>query len=304
MLNRLEMLRIFLAAAEAGSFREAAGRLGISPQAVTRAVKELEHLQGELLFHRNTRSMRITGFGEALARQARVSVEQIDNLFRAPAAEPHQALGGLVRLTMPVALGRLFLLDVLADIAREYPQIRIDLHLSDTLSDVVDEKIDIGVRVGFLRDNRFVARRVSRQRFHVLATPELIARTGAPGQPAQLDDFPTSALMDARTGRPWPWFFSRGVEYQPAQPRFVVNDGEAECRLVLAGLAFGQMPSFFADPHIASGRLVPVLVANEPEPWDLCVYRPQRGPVPARIRLVQDRVLAALTRLATSELAD
>lgn len=294
MLNRLEMLRIFVSAAEAGSFKEAAARLGIAPQAVTRAVKNLEQLQGELLFHRNTRSMRITSFGEALASQARASVEQVDALFQRREAQDDRELSGLVRLTAPVALGRLRLLDVLTGIATEHPQISFDLHLSDQHSDVVDEKIDIGVRMGFMRDNRFIARRVARQRFHVVGTAVLIAQVGSPEHIAQLDELPTTAFLDTSTGRPWPWLFAGGVQCLPAQPRFTVNDSEAECRVILAGLAFGQMPSFMADPHIATGRLVPVLSAREPDPWDLYVYRPQRGPVPARIRFVQDCLVAAL----------
>lgn len=298
MLNRLEMLRIFVAAAEAGSFKEAAIRLGISPQAVTRAVKELEELQGELLFHRNTRSMRITSFGEVLASQASKSVEQIDALFQRRETQDEHELRGLVRLTAPVALGRLRLLDVLIGIAREHPQISFDMHLSDEHSDVVDEKIDIGVRLGFMRDNRFIARRVAKQRFHVVAAPALIEQFGAPERIAQLDEVPTTTFLDARTGRPWPWLFAGGVQCLPAGPCFTVNDSEAECRAILAGLGFGQMPSFMAAPHIAAGRLVPVLTALEPDSWDIYVYRPQRGPVPARIRLVQDRLETALAEVS------
>ena len=301
MLNRLEMLRIFIAAAEASSFKEAATRLGISPQAVTRAVQDLERLQGELLFHRNTRNMRITAYGEALAAQARASVEQMDGLFRRDHAHQDQGLSGLVRLTAPVALGRLRLLNVLAGIAADHPQISFDLHLSDQHSDVVDEKIDIGVRFGFMRDNRYIARRVASQRFHVVAAPALLDRVGVPERIEQLDGLPTSAFLDTRTGRPWPWLFAGGVQCTPAHPRFTVNDSEAECSVVLAGLAFSQMPSFLVGPFIAAGRLVPVLSALEPDPWDLYVYRPQRGPVPARIRLVHDLLVTALAQACNGE---
>ncbi|GGP21581.1 MULTISPECIES: LysR family transcriptional regulator [Silvimonas] len=294
MLNRLEMLRIFIATAEASSFKEAAARLGISPQAVTRAIKELEQLQGELLFHRNTRNMRITSFGETLAGQARVSVGALDELFLRDKAEADFESSGLVRVAAPVGLGRLRLLDVLTALAVEHPRITFDLHLSDQHSDVVDEKIDIGVRFGFMRDNRFVARRVTSQRFHVVGTPDLIRQVGAPQDIGQLDTLPTTAFLDASTGRAWPWLFKGGIQCNPARPRFTVNDGEAECRAVLAGLAFAQMPSFLAEPYMASGELVPVLAELEPEPWDIYVYRPQKGPVPARIRLVHDRLVAAL----------
>ena len=84
-----------------------------------------------------------------------------------------------------------------------------------------------------------------------------------------------------------------GVQIVPALPRFASNDGDAECEAILAGVGFGQLPAYLADPHIAAGRLVPVLQELMPDPWDIYVYRPQRGPVPARIRLVFDSCVAA-----------
>src|SRR5450830_709920 len=143
MLNRLEMLRIFCAAAKLGSFKEAATRLGISPQAVTRAVQELERLQGELLFHRNTRQVQLSEFGAALAERARSAVEQIDTVFEHEENDAEE-VAGLVRLTAPAALSRTVILPALTAVAKRYPKIAIDLRLDDALADVVNEKIDIG----------------------------------------------------------------------------------------------------------------------------------------------------------------
>lgn len=295
MLNRLEMLRIFLAAADTGSFKDAAVRLGVSPQAVTRAVQELERIQGELLFHRNTRQVRITAFGEELAERTRDRVSQIDALFAPRDNETAEELRGIVRLTAPKALGRLGILPLLADLAIAHPGLRIDLSLSDTPADVVDERIDIGVRFGAIRDSRFIARKVATYGFHVVGTPELIARLGHPTQIQDLEALPTTVMNDAATGRPWPWWFSHG-QYTPSLPTFSSNDSEAERDAVLAGLAFGQIAGFLADDHIAAGRLVPVLQKFAPDPWDLYVYRPQRGPVAPRVRLLFDRLVEMLGR--------
>lgn len=294
MLNRLEMLRIFVAAAEARSFKEAAARLAISPQAVTRAVQDLEAAQGELLFHRNTRGIQITGHGEQLAAQARDSVQRIDALFQQPAESAAAALDGVVRLTAPVALGRRLILPLLTALGEEYPQLRFDVQFSDTHADVVDERIDIGVRYGALRDSRYVARRVSAPTFRTVGTPALIARHGKPKTIEQLHELPTTSLRDHSTGRAWPWYFAGGQTVSPLNPRFLSSDSEAEFDAILAGLGFGQVPGFMADPHLASGRLVAVLPKLQPEPWDIYIYRPQRGPVPARIRLVFDRLVDCL----------
>jgi len=294
MLNRLEMLRIFAAAAETRSFKDAAARLGISPQAVTRAVQDLEQLHGELLFHRNTRGIRITSYGDALAVRARASVQQMDALFQAGDAPDPREMAGVVRLTAPVMLGRLVLMPVVRALAASHPQLRFELHLSDTHADMVDERIDIGVRFGSVRDSRFVARRVAAPAFHVVGAPALIAQYGEPAGVEELHRLPTTELLDITAGRPWPWYFAGGVQIVPDSPRFSSNDSDAECEAILAGIGFGQIPGYLADAHIAAGRLVPVMRELAPEPWDLYVYRPQRGPVPARIRLVFDACVAAM----------
>jgi DNA-binding transcriptional LysR family regulator len=295
MLNRLEMLRIFVAAAEARNFKEAAVRLGISPQAVTRAVQDLEAAQGELLFHRNTRGVQITTYGEHLAVQARDSVQQLDALFQPPAAVADaQQVAGLVRLTAPVALGRRLMLPVLTALGQQYPALRFEVQFSDTHADVVDERIDIGVRYGSMRDSRYIARGVASPPFRTVGTPELIARHGKPKTIEELHQLPTTSLRDHSTGRAWPWYFAGGQHISPLNPRFLSSDSEAEFDAVMAGLGFGQLPGFMADEHIASGRLVPVLQKLQPDAWDIYIYRPQRGPVPARIRLVFDRLVAVL----------
>lgn len=291
MLNRLEMLRLFVAAAEAKSFKEAALRLHVSPQAVTRAVQELEEHLGELLFHRNTRANRITDFGARLAAEARAAVQGVDALFQRASPLPDNELAGLVRLTAPKALGQHFVMPLLAELGREFPGLRLDLRLSDRPADVVDEQIDIGVRVGFLRDSRFVARAVAKVHFHTVASPALVAAVGEPRTLADLQQRPVTVVMDPATGKPWPWFLKDGEEWLPQTWAFATDETLAEFAAVQAGLGFGQVVSLLTIPLLRSGELRRVLPQLEPDPWNLYVYRPQRGPVAARIRLVFDRLV-------------
>lgn len=291
MLNRLEMLRLFVAAAEAKSFKEAALRLHVSPQAVTRAVQELEEHLGELLFHRNTRANRITDFGARLAAEARSAVQGVDALFQRASPVPDNDLSGLVRLTAPKALGQHFVMPLLAELGREFPGLRLDLRLSDRPADVVDEQIDIGVRVGFLRDSRFVARAVAKVHFHTVACPALLDAAGEPRSLADLQQRPVTVVMDPATGKPWPWFLKDGEEWLPGTWAFATDETLAEFAAVRAGLGFGQVVSLLTIPLLRSGELRRVLPELEPDPWNLYVYRPQRGPVAARIRLVFDRLV-------------
>ena len=170
MLNRLDILKIFSAAAAAPTFREAAARLGVSPQVVTRAVRELEEMLGETLFHRTTRSIRITAFGQSFARDAQTALAAVDGLYRrAGGRRPdHGAVGHGASLRA-------------ADPERSHAAVSgavPDLRLSDVPSPVVDEQIDIGVRVGAIGDNRFVARMVGPLPMWIVGAPSLIRRLG------------------------------------------------------------------------------------------------------------------------------
>lgn len=144
MQNKLEMLRIFCMAAESRNFKEAAMLLGISPQAVTRAVKELEEQRGEILFYRSTRQIKITADGERLAKQARQAVDSLDLLLAKGVKDKTDEMGGTVRLTVSSVLGRKLVVPALAEFARQYPDIVVDCVLTDSHSDVIDERIDIG----------------------------------------------------------------------------------------------------------------------------------------------------------------
>ncbi|MFC5474455.1 LysR family transcriptional regulator [Paraherbaspirillum soli] len=297
MSNRLELIRIFCVCAELQNFSKAAAHLGISPQVVTRAINELESTFGEPLFHRNTRKVNITSFGEGLARRAQVSLASIDDLFRSSAASSKMDMEGIVRLTAPAALGRRYLMPALTRLAVAHPGIILDVRLSDEIADVVDEQIDVGVRTGLMRDSRFVARAAGQGILSVVGSPELLARVGKPKTINALRQQPLTALLDRSTGRAWPWYFADGEQFQPSSSAFLTDDPEAELAAVLAGVGFGQLPSYLTAAEIENGRLIPVLQKSDPEPWKIYVYRPQRGPVPGRVRVVFDALVKALSEL-------
>lgn len=295
MLNQTDLIRIFCAAAESSSFREAAARLGISPQAVTRAVQQLERHFGEVLFHRSTRQIRVTEFGGQLAARARDSLLQLDALFQRASDSAEPELPTRVRITAPRSLARMHLLPALANLALAHPSIIVDLRLGDAIADVVDEQIDIGVRLGFMRDNRFVARAVTKMSFVIAGSPALVARAGIPASPDALAALPTTGFVDGSSGRVWPWYLADDKQFMPASPAFMTNDPEAERDAVLAGVGYGQLPYYLVAADLASGRLVTVLDEFAPPAWDVFVYRPQRGPVPPRIRRVFDAIVEAFS---------
>jgi DNA-binding transcriptional LysR family regulator len=200
----------------------------------------------------------------------------------------------VVRIAAPTFIGRQFVLGHLSALAAEHSGLVIDMRLSEAIADVVDQQIDVGVRIGVMRDSRFVARPVGKVDFAIVGSPALLARVGRPASLEELFTLPTTALVDRNTGRLWPWLLKGGRQMGPSAPAFVTDHAEAECEAVLAGFGFGQLTSFFAEPHIRAGRLVRLFDDQAPDPWTLFVYRSQRAPVPARVRLVFDTLIEAM----------
>lgn len=294
-MDKIEQIRAFCAAAELSNFRGAAIRLGMSPQGVTRAIRELEVVFGETLFHRNTRQVQITEFGRMLFARARDTLVQVDDLMQLRAEERPERIEGSVRITAPGALGRRWMMRALSKLSAAHPQLAIDLRLNEQLADVVAEKVDVGVRIGHLDNPGFVARTVGRVPFFVVATPARLRKSGPPATIADLRELPVTALINSNTGRAWPWVFANNRHFHPSAPAFSTDDPESECEAVLGGLGFGQLPGYLALPFIKRGKLVPVLPNDAPPPWEVHVFRTKRAPTPARVRLVFDALVEALS---------
>ena len=285
MFNRLDYLKIFCVAANHKTFKDVAIEMNVSPQVVTRCIKELETNLGEILFIRSTRSIKISPFGLQFYDKAKTTLRLIDEMFT-PATNDNLP----VRITAPATICRLFAMPLVEQISAEHPDIHFDVRPADTISDVVEGQIDIGIRVGSqLSSTRFIARSVGKIKHAVVATPALIAKYGMPQTPDDLHHLPTTALLDKNKNQIWPWFFTGHPSLTPSNPAFITDSSESEFAAVLAGLGFGQIAVFMAAPYIQSGELIPVLESYEdPGELDLFLYRPQSGPVPHRTRLVYD----------------
>jgi DNA-binding transcriptional LysR family regulator len=294
-MNEFELLKIFCAAAEARNFKDAAARLGVSPQVVTRAVKHLEERLGETLFHRSTRQVRITAYGEQLARQGSSILSTTTDILRPATKRERAEVAGTVRVAAPSALGRMLVMRELGETLASHPRLMVDLRLSESVANAVDERIDVGIRIGALRDTRFVARQVARISFHVVAAPSLVARTGLPGSVLQLQSMPYTAWINSNSGRPWPWQFRQSRTFtSDSEPAFVTDDPEAEVQAALLGVGYAQLPNYLVRQHIRAGTLVEVLANDAPPSWPVSVYRSSRSPVPPRIKVVFDRLVSAL----------
>jgi len=298
MLSKTELLRVFVVAADSNTFREAAIKLNMSPQSVSRVIKALENTYGELLFHRNTRTIKITKFGEQLLANARHALDVVNEVFNlGKHKQVKDELSGMVTLTTPTMIGRDYLYPLLRDFKKKYPQIQVDIRSSNSFSHLVDEQIDIGIRIGQIKNNGFIVRKVNEICFYVVATPELIEQYGIPQDVHELKILPSTESIDGNSGRGWAWMFANDVEFHPENVVLRTDDIEIEYLAVLDGMGFGQLPDWMVKNDVQKNKLVRILKDSEPKPWDVYVYRPQRGPVPARIRLVYDEIVEYMRKL-------
>nr|WP_159465249.1 LysR family transcriptional regulator [Scandinavium goeteborgense] len=289
MLDKLEALKIFCTAAETLKFRETAVRLGIAPQLVTRGIAELEKQLGEMLFLRNTRQMKLTPFGQQFWPKAEILLAESEALFTGHQSHKLQDMSGSVRITLPPLFENQDIFRRLLRELQNYPHLNIEWLPTDAHLNIIDEQIDIGIRIGAVPDNRFIVKTIRPVGVSIVAAPDLIERSGMPESLRDLQfNYPLSALNNSNSGRVWPWQFADGSSFFPSQPSVIAADIGSELTAALAGRTYSQLPDILVRPLIQRGDLVNILPEFNYQPWQLYIFRPHQPLLPARIRLVFD----------------
>jgi DNA-binding transcriptional LysR family regulator len=296
MQDRLDALTVVVAVAEQRSFAEAARQLRRSPASVTRAVAAVEERLQTRLFNRTTRSVALTDAGARYLESCRWLLAAYDELEAANFGERVEPRGW-INVTAPVMFGRLHVLPLVRSFLEQYPRIDIRLLLLDRVVSLVDEGLDLGVRVGQLPDSSLRAVPVGQVRRVVCATPQYIARRGMPATPRDLANHSVVACT-AVTPIPDRWSFHgpSGVTSVAVTPRLVVNTTAAAVDAALEGLGIACVMSYQAAPHTAAGRLQTVLVEYEPPPAPIHIVHPAGRHLPAKVRLFLDHATEGLRR--------
>jgi DNA-binding transcriptional LysR family regulator len=294
MQDRLDTLAIFVAVAEHQSFAEAARQLSRSPASVTRAVSALEERLQTRLLNRTTRSVALTDAGQRYLESCRrllSTYDELEAMNTGERAEPR----GWINVTAPVMFGRLHVLSVVRSFLDEHPQVDIRLLLLDRVVSLVDEGLDLGVRIGQLPDSSLRAIRVGQIRRIVCASPEYIARHGVPATPLDLRDHIVVACT-AVTPIPDRWSFhgSNGITSATVAPRLIVNTTDAAVSAALDGFGLTCIRSYQAEPHTTAGRLQIVLTEYEPPPAPIHLVHPAGHYLSAKVRLFLDHAAAGL----------
>jgi LysR family transcriptional regulator for bpeEF and oprC len=291
-MDQLAAMRAFVRIVEAGSFSRAATLLRTPKPTVTKQLQQLEgHLATKLL-NRTTRRVTVTPDGAAYYERAvRLlgELEELDGSMAVSQARPR----GKLRVDVSSSLAHLLIIPALPAFFARYPEIQIDLGVSDRLTDLVGENVDCVLRAGPLEDTALVARRVGEMRFITCAAPAYLAQHGTPAHPGELTQgHRFIGYFKPSSGRGLPFQFSRDGETVEvaAEYQLAVNESVAYVTACAAGLGIIQAPGFMARPHLTSGAVVPILTewATRTVPLYV-VYAPNRH-LSSRLRVFVDWV--------------
>lgn len=250
-------MAVFARAVETGSFSAAARTLNLTPSAISKQVGRLEDRLGARLLNRTTRRLSLTEAGEDYYQRATRILAEIAEAERAVALS-HEAPRGVLRISASIAFGQTQLVPLVREFLALYPEIRIELNLSDRLIDLVEEGVDVAIRVAALPDSSHIARKIASERRIVCAAPSYLTRFGTPRTPAELADH-NCLIYSTISSEDWQFRGPDGPRAVKVTSNFVANGGEAVRDLAIAGLGVARLATFLVGPAVQDGRLVPVL---------------------------------------------
>ncbi|WKB50611.1 LysR family transcriptional regulator [Eleftheria terrae] len=300
-MDRFDALRAFVRVVEAGSFTKAAQTLHMNKTSVTQLVQQLEARLRVKLLNRTTRRVGLTADGAAYyERVVRVlaDLEDADTSLSGAAASPR----GRLRVDVPSPLARLILMPALPAFHARYPEIQLDMGVSDRMVDLIGDNVDCVLRGGELTDSSLLARRVGELQLGVYAAPGYLEQAGTPAHPRDLEDTHQRIVgfLSARSGRVVRITMRRQTEQVEVQGRYVVavDDGNAYLAAGLAGMGVLWLPHYMAKAHVARGELVPVFADWHVEPMPLYIAFPPNRHVSAKLRVFVDWVAALMLQHA------
>ena len=289
-MDRIDELEVFIAILEAGSLSGAARRLRRSPPSVTRSLAALEERVGARLVERTTRRLAATDAGLRLADSARRVLADYQNAVR---EEDSGELRGKLRITAPHVFGRRHVTPAIIAFLDLHPALQVEMVFHDRNLDFIEHGIDLAVRIGPLPDTGMVARKVGEVTRVLVASPDYLARRGAPATPQELEGH--DVIYNSGLGNNTEWRFRDQVVR--LTPRLSVNEIDAMLMAVLAGRGIGRPLSYQVADQLASGALQRLLVAYELAPVPVQLVLPSARHMPPRLRACFDFLLEKLSAL-------
>jgi DNA-binding transcriptional LysR family regulator len=286
-VDRFEAMRTLVAAIDGGSLSAASRSLGVPLPTVSRRVSDLEaHVRAQLVV-RTSRKLMLTDTGRAFVGTCRRILDDLDEAERAATGE-YRTLRGELLITAPVMFGRLHLEPVVLDFLQAYPEINVRLTLADSVVDLVENHVDLGLRIGSLPDSSLIARRLGAVRWITCASPAYLAERGIPQSLEDLSAHDCIAFDRLYTTYSWTFRRSKQDIAVPFRPRFAVNTANGAIDAAIAGAGIARILSYQAAAAIADGQLVVVLPDFQPEPLPIQLVHTGQIILPLKTRAFVD----------------
>ena len=286
-MDRYDTMRIFAAVAEEQGFARAARRLAMSPPAVSRAVFELEERIGTRLLHRTTRSVRLTEAGARYLADCKRILGEVEEA-EASAAGSHAEPRGQFAVTAPVMFGRLHVAPILLDFLARHPRVTARTLLVDRIVDLMEEGLDVAVRIAHLSDSSLSAARVGLVRRVVCASPDYLAARGTPQTPAELAHHDAIAFSQATEPQQWSFAAGAGVVTVEPPAQLTVNTADVAIAAAVAGRGLTRVLSYQIAAELRAGQIEIVLAEFEPPPLPIHIVHLEGRRAAARVRAFVD----------------
>jgi DNA-binding transcriptional LysR family regulator len=292
-MDRFHMMQVFVAVAEDQGFAAAARRLQLSPPAATRAVAALEQHLGVKLLNRSTRHVRVTEAGQRYLEDARRVLAEVAAAEEAAAginSEPR----GHIAVTAPVLFGRMFVMPAVLDYLDRFPAVEVSAVFLDRVVNLLEEGLDVGVRIGELPDSSMRALRVGSVRRVLCAAPDYLQRAGLPPSPEDLPDHTIIASSAGNMAPAWQFHKDGGVRTIKLTPRLSVTSNDAAVEAAVAGFGITRLLSYQIAPQLAAGTLKTVLSEFEPPPLPVHILHREQRQSSTKVRSFIDLLAAHL----------
>lgn len=287
-------MAVFARVVGAGGFSRAARELKLTPSAVSKKVSRLEDRLGARLLNRTTRRIALTEVGEAFYTRCQRILADIDEAERA-VSRADSAARGTLRMSASIAFGQRQIVPLVPEFLERYPDLRVDLTMTDHIVNLVEEGVDVAVRVSSLPDSALVVRKLAPERRIICAAPDYLASHGTPRTPADLVHH-NCLTYSTLAANEWKFAGADGVFSVDARGNFEANGGEAMREMALSGVGLVRLATFLIGPDIRAGRLVPLLTDYErAEGSAVYAVYPHRRHLSTKVRAFVDFLVEKMT---------
>lgn len=294
-MDKYQEMRVFAAVVDAGSFVSAADDLGMSKAAVSRYVSELEQRLGARLLHRTTRKLSLTQEGEVFLARCRDILASIAE-SEAEISTRADTASGLLKVSVPVSFGIIHLAPLWSEFLEAHPRVALDVQLADRVVDLVEEGLDLAVRIARLPDSSLVSRQLASTRLVLCAAPEYLQRRGAPQHPGELAQHDVIGYSLLAMGDLWQFTGPDGPVTVKVRPRLWTNNGDSCVAAAVRATGIQLQPTFLVARELAAGRLVEVLPEYRSVELGIYAVYPTRKFVLPKVRALLEFLSAKLAR--------